>query len=289
MTARDGGTDVPEEFRDLGPFDEPGPGRPLALPPERPATLEPWASPVRPVVPGASTGPGGRADAGRAPARRADTAPDRGPDPAPSRRVRLREWWQRSEVLLVRAVIASVSAAVLVLVLVPVAAFWGLISVVAPASSDALVFAGPLAGAMCVFVVGSACSVTVVPAVWAARVRARRHEEAVVQRTGRSPRLPDCDLEVEWLLTGVRFAGFFFTAVHTGDERGLHPDAARRLPPRPERWLAPVRPFRAPWPSRLFDHVRTSAPRGTWYAVFVAAVAQTGLYALVAWAAGVPL
>ncbi|TWX38697.1 hypothetical protein ES689_08780 [Frigoribacterium sp. ACAM 257] len=203
-------------------------------------------------------------------------------------------WWQRSEVLLVRAVVACLGALVLTLVQVPVAVFWAGWVVAGPVSAAqgtgaGLFVAGPFAATMCGLVVSSVLSTSVVPAVWGARVRARRHEEAVAQRTGRSPHLPDSDLEVRWLLTGVRFAGFFFTAVHTGDERRPGADAARRLPPRPERWLAPVRPFRAPWPSRLFDHVRTSAPRGTWYVVFFAALAQMGLSALVAWAAGVPL
>lgn len=203
-------------------------------------------------------------------------------------------WWQRSEVLLARAVVACLGALVLTLVQVPVAVFWAVLVVAGPVSAAqgtgaGLFVAGPFAAMMCGLVVSSVLSTSVVPAVWIARVRTRRHEEAVAQRTGRSPHLPDSDLEVDWLLTGVRFVGFFFTPVHTGDERRLHPDAARSLPPRPERWLAPPRPFRAPWPSRLFDRVRTSAPRGTWYVVFVAAGAQTGLYALVVWAAGVPL
>jgi hypothetical protein len=271
VNAGEGEPDVPEEFRDLGPFSEPRPGQPLALPSDRPATLEPWQSPVRTATPAASPSSQDRAV------------------PAPSRRVRRGEWWRRSEVVLVRAVVASVGSVVLVLVLVPVAVFWGVVAVAARLSPTDLFLAGPFAAMMCLLVVSSACSATVVPAVWAARVRTRRHEEAVVQRTGRSTRLPDSDLEVHWLLTGARFAGFFFTAVHTGDERGLHLDAARRLPPRPERWLAPVRPFRAPWPSRSFDHVRTSAPTGTWLVVGVAAVAETGLWALVGWAAGGPL
>lgn len=271
MRAGDGEADVPDEFRDLGPFSEPRPGQPLALPSDRPATLESWESPLRTALPAASP-----------------SSQDR-EAPAPSRRDRLREWWRRSEVLLVRAVAACLGAVVLVLVLVPVAVFWGVVAVAARSSSTDLFLAGPFAAMMCLLVVSSACSVTVAPAVWITRVRTRRHEETVVQRTGRSLRLPDSDLEVRWLLTGVRFAGFFFTAVHTGDERGLHPDAAARLPPRPERWLAPVRPFRAPWPSRLFDHVRTSAPSGTWLVVGVAAVAETALYALVARAAGVLL
>jgi hypothetical protein len=208
---------------------------------------------------------------------------------APSRRDRLREWWSRSEVLLVRAVVACLGSALLVVVLVPVAAFWALLAIVGPTSSAGLFVAGPFAATMCCLAVSSACSATVVPAVWATRVRSRRHEEAAAQRTGRSPRLPDSDLEVDWLLTGARFVGFYFTPVHTGDERGVHPGAARRLPPRPERWLAPVPPFRAPWPSRLFDRVRTSAPRGTWLVVLLAGPVQSGLYGLVAWAAAVPL
>jgi len=150
----------------------------------------------------------------------------------------------------VRAVVACLGSLVLALVLVLVAAFWFVFALASPLESPGLFVVAPFAVMMGGLAVSSLLSTSVVPAVWATRVRVRRHEEAVAQHTGRAPRLPDSDLEVEWLLTGSRFVGFFFTAVHTGDERGIDPEAARRLPRRPERWLAPVRPFRAPLPSR---------------------------------------
>ncbi|NIJ05215.1 hypothetical protein [Frigoribacterium faeni] len=200
-----------------------------------------------------------------------------------------RDWWRRSEAVLVRAVVACLGSLVLALVLVLVAAFWFVFALASPLESPGLFVVAPFAVMMGGLAASSLASTSVVPAVWATRVRVRRHEEAVAQHTGRAPRLPDSDLEVEWLLTGSRFVGFFFTAVHTGDERGIDPETARRLPRRPERWLAPVRAFRAPLPSRVFDLVRTSAPRGTWLAVLLAGFAETGLRALAAWAAGVPL
>lgn len=145
-----------------------------------------------------------------------------------------------------------------------------------------LVFVWPLGVGGGLTLLWAAANQTVVPWLCVTRVRLRLHEEAVAQR--RPPDGPRVRTDSARMVVGTegnpRFPTFRIGTART-PVAYLEPAAARALPERSERWLAPV-PTAPPLPylvaGRVLDRAASSA---AWWLLGYMAVTAAGLVGFV--------